>query len=168
MKIFYLKKIFQDSGEEHFVSFNVSYGYGDSEEAVTITHKGNPPDYELPKNRFEHLSIEKARILWSELKAKNYKVSSRSKMSPLTGYISDREAKFNEMHPDLSRTSYDSEYQNNDSNQDDYLDEVNDSYNYLKDGRISEENEQAGDLDNYWNQEGVFEEATDKADDYYF
>ena len=46
-----------------------------------------------------------------------------------------------------------------------YLDEIMDSHNHLKDGRTSEDCDL--DSDDYWNQEGAFEEATDKDDNFY-
>ena len=46
-----------------------------------------------------------------------------------------------------------------------YLDEIMDSHNHLKDGRNSEEYDLES--DEYWNQEGAFEEASDKEDNFY-
>ena len=46
-----------------------------------------------------------------------------------------------------------------------YLDEIMDSHNHLKDGRTSEDCDM--DSDEYWNQEGAFEEASDKEDNFY-
>ena len=42
---------------------------------------------------------------------------------------------------------------------------IMDSHNHLKDGRTSEDCDL--DSDDYWNQEGAFEEATDKDDNFY-
>ena len=105
----------------------------------------------------------KALKCYSDEQLENYKELVEHKKTVKKMFDAHREAiESNDDYPVYTNESSESESYDEEPY---YLDEIMDSHNHLKDGRTSKDCDM--DSDEYWNQEGAFEEASDKEDNFY-